>query len=45
MNVARTVSLAERTEIHAFLELFCFFDDPADLAIWSLVPLPFLKPA
>ena len=28
-----------------FLELSCFFDDPAELAIWSLVPLPFLKPA
>ena len=28
-----------------FLELFCFFDDPTMLAILSLVPLPFLKPA
>ena len=28
-----------------FFELSCFFDDPEMLAIWSLVPLPFLKPA
>ena len=26
-----------------FLELSCFFNDPTDLAIWSLVPLPFLN--
>ena len=27
-----------------FLELSCFFNDPAMLSIWSLVPLPFLNP-
>ena len=26
-------------------EISCFFHDPADVGIWSLVPLPFLKPA
>ena len=28
-----------------FLELSCLFDDPVMLAIWFLVPLPFLNPA
>ena len=27
-----------------FLELYCFLDNPVMLAIWSLVPLPFLNP-
>ena len=30
-----------KVEIYVFLELSCFFDDP--MAIWSLVPLPFLN--
>ena len=37
--------IVNKAEIDVFLELSCFFDAPADLAIWSLVPLPFLKPA
>ena len=32
-------------EVDVFLELSCFFDDPADVGILSLVPLPFLNPA
>ena len=36
--------IVNKTEIDVFLELSCFFNDPAMLAIWSLVPLPFLKP-
>ena len=32
-----------KAEIDVFLELSCFFDNPE--AIWSLVLLPFLKPA
>ena len=46
--VIRTVKgfgIVNKAEIDVFLELSCFFHDPADLAIWSLVPLPFLKPA
>ena len=35
--------IVNKAEIDVFLELSCFFDDP--VAIWSLVPLPFLKPA
>ena len=34
--------IVNKAEIDVFLELSCFLDDPA---IWSLVPLPFLKPA
>ena len=37
--------VVNKAEIDIFLELSCFFDDAADIAIWSLVPLPFLKPA
>ena len=32
-------------EVDVFLELSCFFYDPTDGAISSLVPLPFLNPA
>ena len=32
-------------EENVFLEFPCFFYDPTDLAIWSLVPLPFLNSA
>ena len=32
-------------KVDVFLELSCFFDDPADVGILSLVPLPFLNPA
>ena len=35
--------IVNKAEIDVFLELSCFFDNPA--AIWSLVLLPFLKPA
>ena len=28
-----------------FLKFSCFFCNPMDVAIWSLVPLPFLNPA
>ena len=31
--------------VDVFLELSCFFDDLADVSSWSLVSLPFLKPA
>ena len=38
-------SVINKAEVDVFLELSCFFDDPEDVAIWSLVHLPFLKPA
>ena len=37
--------VVNKADIDVFLELSCFFDNPADVAIWCLVPLPFLKPA
>ena len=39
-------SIVNEAEVDVFLEFSCFFYDPTDvLAIWSLVPLPFLNPA
>ena len=35
--------IVNKTEIDVFLELSCSFDDIADIAIWSLVPLSFLE--
>ena len=37
--------IVNKAEIDVFLKLSCFFGDPTDLVIWSLFPLPFLKPA
>ena len=37
--------IVNKTEIDVFLELSCFLMIQQMLAIWSLVPLPFLKPA
>ena len=38
-------SIVNKAEVDVFLELSCFFDDPWMVGIWSLVLLPFLKPA
>ena len=45
IHTVKGFGIVNKAEVDVFLELSCFFDDPADLAIWSLVPLPFLKPA
>jgi len=45
IHTVKGFGIVNKAEIDVFLELSCFFDDPADLGIWSLVPLPFLKPA
>ena len=37
--------IVNKAEIDVFLELSCFFDDLADVGKFSLVRLPFLKPA
>ena len=37
--------IVNKAEIDVFLELSCFLMIQRMLAIWSLVPLPFLKPA
>ena len=38
-------SVVSEAEIDVFLNLSCFFYDSGDVAIWSLVSLPFLNPA
>ena len=45
IHTVKGFGIVNKAEIDVFLELSYFFNDPADLAIWSLVPLPFLKPA
>ena len=45
IHTVKGFGIVNKAEIDVFLELFCFFNDLADLAIWSLIPLPFLKPA
>ena len=35
--------IVNKAEIDVFLELSCFFNDPADVGNLSLVPLPFLN--
>ena len=37
--------IVNKAEIGVFLELSCFFDDPADVGNLISVPLSFLKPA
>ena len=44
IHTVKGFGIVNKAEIDVFLELSCFFHDPAMLAIWSLVPLPFLKP-
>ena len=43
IHVVKSFGIVNKAEIDVFLELSCFFDDPADLVIGSLVPLPFFK--
>ena len=45
IHTVKGFGIVSKAEIDVFLELSCFFDDPVKLAIWSLVPLPFLKSA
>ena len=44
IHTVKGFDVVNKAEIDDFLELSCFFDDPMMLAIWSLVPLPFLNP-
>ena len=44
-HTVKGFGIVKKAEIDVFLELSCFFHDPVNMAIWSLVPLPFLKPA
>ena len=46
IHTVKGFGIVNKAEIDVFLELFCFFHDPADVGnLISLVPLPFLKPA
>ena len=45
IHTVNSFDLVNKTEVGVFLELSYFFNDPRMLAIWSLVPLPFLNPA
>ena len=44
IHIVKGFSIVNEAEIDVFLEFSCFFYDPRKLAIWSLVPLPFLNP-
>ena len=45
IHTVKGFGIVNKAEIDVFLELSCFFHDPQMVAIWSLVPLPFVKPA
>ena len=45
IHTVKGFNLVNEAEVDVFQELSCFFYDPWILAIWSLVPLPFLNPA
>ena len=45
IHTVKGFGIVNKAEIDVFLEFSCIYNDPAMLAIWSLIPLPFLKPA
>ena len=45
IHMVKGFGIANKAEIDVFLELSCFSMIQRILAIWYLVPLPFLKPA
>ena len=45
IHTVKGFSIVNKAEVDVFLELSCFFNDPMDVAIWSLVPLSSLNPA
>ena len=46
IHTVKGFGVVNKVEVDVFLELSCFFHDPADVdnLCWSLVPLPFLNP-
>ena len=42
IHTVKGFGIVNKAEIDVFLELSCFFHDSVMLAIWSLVPLPFI---
>ena len=45
IHTLKGFGIANKAEIDLFLELSCFFDDPADIGNLIYAPLPFLKSA
>ena len=45
IHIVKGFSLVSDAEVDVFLELSCFFYDPADAGKLTLAPLPFLNPA
>ena len=45
IHIVKGFGVVNKTEVDIFLELSCFLMIQWMLAIWSLVPLPFLNPA
>ena len=45
IHTVKSFGIGNKAEIDVFLELYGFFDDPADVVNLTSVPLPFLKPA
>ena len=44
-HTVKGFGIISKAEVDVFLELSCFFNDPADVGNLILVPLPFLNPA
>ena len=45
IHTVKGFDIISKAEVDVFLELSCFFNDPADVGNLILVPLPFLNPA
>ena len=45
VHTVKGFGIVNKAEVDIFLELSCFFHDPADVGNLFLAPLPFLKPA
>ena len=45
IHTVKGFSVVNEAEVDVFLGFLCFLYDPRDVAIWFLVPLPFLNPA
>ena len=45
IHTVKGFGIVKTAEVDIFLELSCFFDDPADVGSLVSVPLRFLKPA
>ena len=45
IHTVKGFGVINKAEVDVFLELSCFFHDPADVGIWCLVSPPFLNPA